>query len=136
MGKQVQMVEIDEILDARDEQRAKTTEEEQTAEAGKAAAPPPARLEVHACGLPVMLVQDKKLLTGYLRTHGITHKDRSGMEYHNCEREPYDLYTEAMQAKRVGKEFFVAALRLWCHGYPLNPEKVIKLNDIRVESVE
>lgn len=128
--KNVGMVDMDDILDARAEATEEAAPPEQT--------PPPKpgrKPEVHACGLPSLLMERKKL-TEYLRLWGIEHKDRREMQYTNRERELYEIYSDALQAKRLSKEYFVAALRLWVHGFAMTRDSTIRLSELQVDTLE
>jgi hypothetical protein len=86
---------------------------------------------IHACGLPTVLMS-KKTMSEYLRRHRVEMRHRKAMEYNAVERRLYEVYVLAMRNKRAQKSHFVAALRLWTHGYPINPQEHLDLNSIKV----
>ena len=86
---------------------------------------------VHACGLPKSLMA-KKTMSEYLRRHTVSMRHRTAMELTSVERRLYEVYAQAMRNKRAQKSHFVAALRLWKAGYPINPKESLDLNNMKV----
>jgi hypothetical protein len=95
------------------------------------AAPPTRAGPVHECGLPLILMNKAKLVE-YLQRHHIKQKHRKDMEYTVMERRLYEVYVGARRNQRVTKGHFVAALRLWKHGYALNPAEQLDINSIKI----
>lgn len=91
----------------------------------------PPHLMEHDCGLPTSLMT-KKGLTNYLQTHGISQKIRKQIDIQEPERKLYELYSEAMKNKRTTLGHFVAALRIWRQGFPINPKESVDINSMKV----
>ncbi len=91
----------------------------------------PAHLKEHDCGLPECLMQ-KKDIAKYLSAHGIGPKTRKEMDINEPEKELYAKYTKAAKMYRVTMGHFVAALRMWRNGYPINPKESVDLNAMKV----
>lgn len=98
-------------------------------------APPPPQpapeIATHICGLPRVLL-DRKELIDYITRHRVTKKHRDGIEFTDAERRLYELYTKTKRTRRVERPYFVAALRLWKGGFPLDPEQSLDLNRMKV----
>lgn len=113
------VTEIDDVLDPH------TAEEEK-----------PADVEVgdgnHPSGLPVVLMSKDRLVK-YLSDHGVTKAHRDAIEYTETERRLYEIYKTAKRNKRtVTKAFFTTALRMYRHGWPLNIDKSLDLNKLKI----
>ncbi len=93
----------------------------------------PDHLIEHKCGLPACLMVKKKLC-GYLITHGITYAIRKDLEIEVEEQRLYGLYTAHAKAARVTMGHFIAALRLWQGGHPINPQEAVDLNSMKIKA--
>ncbi len=93
----------------------------------------PDHLKMHPCGVPKILL-DKKQLVRYLSDHGITVEQRKAMgEYSPKERNLYEVYSQATRHRRAPKDHFIAAFRLWYHGWELYPNQEKDLVEMRVD---
>lgn len=100
--------------------------EEEPQEAGV-----PEHLVTQPCGLPKILM-DKKELVQYEMDHGIGFQERNALQVTDKERQLYEIYSQARRSKRVTKEHFVAALRLFHSGHAIHPKRDKDLNDMKV----
>lgn len=91
----------------------------------------PEHLVEQPCGLPKVLME-KAQLTQYEQDHGIDHPHRKKMQVTDRERELYEIYTGVLRNRRVTKEHFVAALRLFKAGYEIWPKREKDLNEMKV----
>ncbi len=81
-----------------------------------------------------MILMERKELTDYERDHGMTVEDRNTLkgQMTGVERKLYEVYSGEMKTKRVTKEHFVTALRLWKNGCVVHPKRSMTLNDMKV----
>jgi len=105
-----------------------------TAKPGRDQAEPevPPQLVLHACRLPAILMK-KEELAKYLQTHSVGQADRKKLDVSVKERELYEIYTRAKHMRRVPLAHFVAALRLWHGGFPIDPKDALKLDELVVK---
>ena len=87
--------------------------------------------QIEVCGLPTRLMK-KAELTAYVSRHRVTHEHREGLEITDAERRLYTTYTKQKRNMRVPPKFFVAALRLWRAGYPIDPQEALDLNKLKI----
>ena len=93
----------------------------------------PDHLKMHRCGVPNALLQKKELVR-YLTDHGIGVEERKLMgEFSPKERSLYEVYSVATRHRRVPKQHFIAAFRLWYHGHVLYPKIEKDLAEMRVD---
>lgn len=94
----------------------------------------PPHLVMQPCGLPKILVEDRRELTGYEVDHGMSVTDRNTLtgQITKTERDLFQVYTGAARRNRVTIEHFVTALRLWNDGCVLHPKRSRVLNDMKV----
>lgn len=85
----------------------------------------------HACGLPTVLM-DKERACQYLRDHKVNKEHRDAMEYTVIEQRLYEIYSQAKRTQRLAKQHFVASLRMYRSGYPLDITRELDLNKMKV----
>lgn len=84
------------------------------------------------CGLPDVLEGDKKSLVEYVNLH-VSIKERLAVEVTPAERRLYEFYTRGHSVKRAPLDFFVCALRLWRHNFPLKLKTGLDMNSMRID---
>lgn len=90
---------------------------------------------LHDCGLPRMWVDDNRgrvAIAAYVNRHGVSHALRKDIQYTQFERDMFQKYQQARGRIKVGKDYFVAALRLFRAGYRIDPDEPLDLNNIKV----
>lgn len=116
----IEVTEIDDVLDPHGVEAPVDTAEIEVGDGS------------HPCGLPMVLM-NKELLVKYLKDHGVTKAHRDAIEYTEVERRLYEIYKTAKRGKRtVTKAFFTTGLRMYRHGMPLNIEKSLDLNKMKI----
>jgi hypothetical protein len=84
--------------------------------------------EVHPCGLPLVLVRDRLALLGYPYLH-VSKNTVRGINIHQEEYLKYELYRRDAPGRPVSLRRFVAAVRLWKKGAPLELPKPITIDE-------
>ncbi len=94
-------------------------------------------MRIHPCGLPDCMClpgAGRKIIAQYLATHDVSHGHLTGLEITETERTLHSLYRPMPSATGlVDVMYFAAALRLWKKGMPIDPQKALNLNDMKVE---
>lgn len=89
--------------------------------------------KIAGCGLPESLALNKKALVEYVNEHGYDNKDRGDLRISQYERDAYELYRQGKQPVPAPRDFFIVALRLWKHNFPIKAAGKRPINEMIVQ---